>query len=84
MQRMHLIEASESHAGIEYFASEDAPSYVDLLQAPYSKALKARARWMAEQFSLMPTETLRELIESRIGRWTAEFRIDETSRGLSQ
>lgn len=84
MQRMHLIEECETEAGIEFCASEDAPSYVDLLQAPYSKALKARAKWMAEHFSALPSDALRQLIESRIGRWTSEFRVDETLLGLSQ
>lgn len=84
MQRMHLIDECETEAGIEFCASEDAPSYVDLLQAPYSNALKARAKWMAEHFSSLPNDALRQLIESRIGRWTAEFSADETLLGVSQ
>lgn len=74
MQQMHLVDVFETAEGIAFGASEDAPSYLDLLQAPYSVALKERARWMAERFASLPTEEMRALIEERIGRWTADFR----------
>ncbi|UWE17698.1 ABC-three component system middle component 2 [Herbaspirillum huttiense] len=77
MQQVHLIEVIETEDGIVFGASEDAPSYLDLLQAPYSLALKERANWMADRFAGMKTAEMRALIESRIGRWTAEFRIEE-------
>ena len=47
MQQVHLVEVFETDAGIEFCASEEAPSYLDLLQAPYSLALKQRAKWIA-------------------------------------
>ena len=78
MQQIHMVDVFETEAGIEFCASQEAPSYVDLLQAPYSRALKARARWMAERFAGMTTPQIRSLVESRIGKWTAEFRVDET------
>ena len=77
MQKVHLIDVIETEDGIEFGASEDAPSYLDLLQAPYSLALKERAKWMADRFAGMQTAEMRALIESRIGRWTAEFRVEE-------
>ncbi len=81
MQQVHLVDVFETEAGIEFCASEDAPSYLDLLQAPYSLELKRRARWIADRFAGLETAEMRALIESRIGRWTAEFRTDETSTG---
>ncbi|HBN9708930.1 TPA: hypothetical protein L3920_001796 [Pseudomonas aeruginosa] len=78
MQQVHLVEVFETEAGIEFCASEETPSYLDLLQAPYSLALKQRAKWMAGHFAGLKTAEMRTLIESRIGRWTAEFRADET------
>lgn len=84
MQHVHLVEVFETKAGIEYCASEDAPSYLDLLQAPYSAALKQRAKWMANYFAGLEAAEMRALIEGRIGRWTAEFRTDETPTGLSK
>lgn len=82
MQHVHLVEVFETEAGIEFCASEDAPSYLDLLQAPYSAALKQRAKWMANYFAGLAAAEMRALIEGRIGRWTAEFRTGETSTGL--
>jgi hypothetical protein len=77
MQQMHLIDVIETEDGIAFGASEDAPNYLDLLQAPYSLALKDRAKWMADYFAGMQTAEMRALIESRIGRWTADFRVEE-------
>lgn len=82
MQKVHLIEVFETEDGIEFCASEDAPSYVDLLQAPYSVALKQRAKWMAGHFSGMETAEMRAQIEGLIGRWTSKLGIDETSTGF--
>lgn len=84
MQQVHLIEVFETETGIEFCASEDAPSYLDLLQAPYSVALKQRAKWMADRFAGLEAAEIRALIEGRIGRWTAEFRADEMPTGLSK
>jgi hypothetical protein len=36
MQQIHMVDVFETEAGIEFCASQEAPSYVDLLQAPYS------------------------------------------------
>ncbi len=77
MQQMHLVEVFETEKGIAFGASEDVPSYLDLLQAPYSVALKERASWMAWRFAGLQTEEMRALIESRIGRWTADFRLGD-------
>jgi hypothetical protein len=81
MQEVHLIDVLETEDGITFGASEDAPSYLDLLQAPYSVALKERAQWMAKRLAGMPAEEMRALMESRIGRWSADFRFEEKSDG---
>jgi len=83
MQQMHLIEVFDTESGIQFGASEEAPSYLSLLQAPYSQALKDRARWVADRFSGMDTAQIKALIERRIGRWTAEFRTDDALNGES-
>lgn len=82
MQQVHLVDVFENEEGIAFGAGEDAPNYLDLLQAPYSVALKERARWMAGRFAGLQTEELRALIESRIGRWTADFRLDDSAARL--
>jgi hypothetical protein len=73
MQRVHLVDEMHLKAGICYVASDDAPSFVDLLQAPYFQYLKERARWVAERFGKIGEEEIKTLINDRIGRWTAEF-----------
>ena len=80
LQQVHLVDVFETET-VSFCASQEAPSYLDLLRAPYSQALKARAKWMAEQFAGMTTSEIRVLVEARIGRWTAEFRADETPTG---
>jgi hypothetical protein len=82
MQQVHLVEVFETEEGIAFGPSEDSPSYLDLLQTPYSVALKERARWMAGRFAGLQTEEMRALIESRIGRWTADFRLDDPTARL--
>jgi len=81
MQQMHLVEVFETDSGVQFGASEDAPSYLELLQAPYSQALKDRAKWVADRFSGLDAAQIRALIERRIGRWTAEFRADDMPKG---
>lgn len=82
MQQVHLVDVFETEQGIEFCASEETPSYLDLLQAPYSLALKQRAKWMADYFSGMEHSEIRALIENRIGRWTAEFQANDTPTRL--
>ena len=81
MQQLHLVDVFETEDGITFGASDEAPIYLDLLQAPYSVALKERARWMAVRFGNTPAAEMRKQIENRIGRWTADFRAEETSAG---
>jgi hypothetical protein len=82
MQRVHLVDVFDTEAGIEFCAGEDAPSYLSLLQSPYSLALKERARWIAARFAGLAASEMRTQIESRIGRWTAEFRAGDTTTGM--
>jgi hypothetical protein len=81
MQQLHLVDVFETEDGIAFGASDEAPIYLDLLQAPYSVALKERAHWMAERFANKPAAEMREQMEKRIGRWTADFRVEETFAG---
>ena len=81
MQEGHLVDIFETDEGITLGASEDAPSYLDLLQAPYSLALKDRAQWIAHKFGDMTATEMREQMQNRIGRWTADFRFEEKFDG---
>ncbi len=73
MQQVHLIDVIHGIDGISFIASDDAPSFTDLLQTGYSKQLKLRARWLAERFKSTSYEDIEQQVRDRIGRWTAEF-----------
>jgi hypothetical protein len=79
MQRVHLVDVVDGDDGISFTASEDAPSFLALLKAPYTVELKKRAAWMAARFASLSKATIRELIDEKIGRWTAEFQIPHPS-----
>jgi len=83
MQQVHLVTVVDTETGIHFCASEEAPSYLDLLQSPYSAQLKRRAEWMAKRFGGLTSAQIRELVEDKIGRWTAEFRQEETISGAA-
>jgi hypothetical protein len=77
MQQVHLVDVVETADGILFVASEDAPSYLGLLQSAYFVALKGRAQWIAQRFAGVATAEIKALIEAKIGRWTAEFRLGQ-------
>ncbi|MGL9620221.1 hypothetical protein QRQ56_19570 [Bradyrhizobium sp. U531] len=79
MQRMHLVDVVDGAEGIGFTASEDAPSFLALLKAPYTLELKKRAAWLAAHFASLSKATIRDLVDEKIGRWTAEFRIPHAS-----
>lgn len=81
MQRVHLIDVVDTDDGIFYSASEDAPTYIALLQSSYSNALKERAQWMAARFYNLATADIKSIVETRVGRWTAEFNSDTLTSG---
>lgn len=81
MQQVHLVDVFETEEGVLFAASEDAPSYLAALQSPYSRALKERAKWIARRFEGLSSAGIKDIIEAKIGRWTAEFRADESLSG---
>lgn len=81
MQRVHLVDVIDTDKGIFYSASEDAPTYISLLQSNYSCALKERAQWMATRFNNLATADIKTIVEARVGRWTAEFNSDSSASG---
>jgi hypothetical protein len=70
---MHLAEEFHDASGIQYAASEEAPAFLDMLATSYNRELRARAAWVAEQFSAMPTEEVEREISKTVGRWTSQL-----------
>ncbi len=75
MQRLHLVDAVYAETGVSYRASEDTPSFVDMLQANYNSRLKDVASWIAERFQGASSDEVEQQVGARIGRWTAEFLV---------
>jgi len=75
MHRLHLVDVQRDLDGVHFLASEDAPSFIDMLQTPYSLDLKDRAHWLARQFGAMPTSEIEIVVKERIGRLRAEFQF---------
>jgi hypothetical protein len=73
MSRLHLVDELYGSTGVLYRAGEDAPSFLDTLQADYSVRLKSVARWIGDRFRNATSEDVEAQIGVRIGRWTAEF-----------
>lgn len=76
MHQVHMVDIGDTEEGIVYCASEEAPSFLDLLQAPYTVELKRRATWLASRFSSLTGVEIRAVVQDRIGRWTAEFQSE--------
>lgn len=81
MHQIHLVDVEDTEDGIVFSASDEAPSFLDLLRAPYTVELKRRAGWMANRFAGLSTPEIKAVVEERIGRWTAEF---QAGRGTAQ
>lgn len=73
MCQMHLIDETHDGDGIRYVASDDVPSFLRLLRAPYTQALRERAHWLAEEFGHRTEAEIEALVAALVGRWTLDF-----------
>lgn len=73
MQRCHLVERQGTELGLEWRASEDAASYVELLEADYSAHLRACAEWIGQQVRSMTKPEFRAFARSALGDWSDSF-----------
>ena len=81
MCRLHLVETTACDSGIVYQARDEATAFVDSLRTPYGKALRERARWLAERIRSMSDDELSVLIERKIGLWAVEFQGEAKTQG---
>lgn len=81
MRRLHLVDIVVGEKGFLYRAGEDAYPFVELMRSPYARALKERARWLAENVCAMEAERIERLVAEKIGRWNVEFHGHEGMRG---
>ena len=73
MRRCHLLEKVADEQGFTWRASEEAASYVELLESPYSADLKTCASWLAGQVRELSKSGFKSMVVSHIGEWTESF-----------
>lgn len=81
MIRAGLAGMSAEEGGIEFWASEDAESFVNLLESDYADALHERARWVVGAFGMVNDNLLRDRMRVVSSHWSEEFEVVPTHSG---
>ncbi len=68
-----LVAIRATENGICFQAGESASGFVALLATPYAQGLKARATWLAENFSSADDDVIRDRMKAILGTWVEEF-----------
>jgi len=84
MIRAGLAGMSAEDSGIEFWASDDAESFVRLLESDYALALHDRARWVVEVFGAVDDGLLRERMRKISSHWSEEFEVAPAWEGVSR
>lgn len=79
-----LLQTKYGANGIDYSATEDSAAFLQSLDAVYVKELKRSAVWLVNSFARMSSQSLRTLVDQRIGAWGTEFLVDSEIDGLSK
>ncbi|POR42421.1 hypothetical protein CRT23_13235 [Methylobacterium sp. V23] len=82
MRRCHLVRQESGPDGIFYRASDEAASYVELLETPYSEHLKACAGWIAREVRSQTKDSFKARIREHIGDWGEAFGVAEGNTRL--
>lgn len=81
MCQMHLVDERHDEDGIRFVASDDAPSFLRLMQAPYSQSLKQRADWIADRFRTMTEGEVETFVTGLVDRWRRDAGPDDVFGG---
>jgi hypothetical protein len=73
MRRCHLVEQDSSEDGLVWRASEDAASYVELLETDYSTHLRRCAAWLGEQVRDRTKVGFQIFARAELGVWSEAF-----------
>jgi hypothetical protein len=77
MRRCHLVRQESGPDGIFYRASDEAASYVELLETPYSEHLKACASWIAREVRAHDKDAFKARVRDYIGDWSEAFGVSD-------
>ncbi len=73
MRKCHLVDKIADDNGFAWRASEEASSYVDLLECDYFDELKVCAHWIAEEVAARSKMGFKKLVAEHIGEWNENF-----------
>ena len=73
MRRCHLVEQESVDEGLIWRASDDAASYVELLESAYSTRLKACAAWLGQEVRRRTKAGFKDFVRRELGDWTEAF-----------
>jgi hypothetical protein len=73
MRRCHLVEQDSVEDGLVWRASDDAASYVELLETTYSTRLKVCAAWLGQEVRVRTKAGFKAFVRQELGDWNEEF-----------
>ena len=73
MRRCHLVEQDGVEDGLLWRASDDAASYVELLETAYSTHLKACAAWLGQEVRARTKAGFKSFVRREFGDWSEAF-----------
>lgn len=73
MVRAELAHAGVGDGGIEFWASESADAFTNLLETEYAGLLHSRAAWAIAHYDSLDEDSLRSALSSIATHWSEEF-----------
>lgn len=73
MIRAGLVSIEIDESGIQFRATDEGPSFVDILSSDYAITLRSRAAWVIEHFQDLTESSLREQMREIFEGWAEEF-----------
>lgn len=70
MCQMQLVDETHDEHGIRYQASDGVPSFLRPMRAPYTLALRERAKWLADELRDRTEAEIEDLANALVSRWT--------------
>ncbi len=77
-----LVSKIADSTGFSYIASDNASVFLDALKSEYAEVIRDRAAWALEKAGALTDSEVALLIEETIGKWKAEFVIEEVEDSL--
>ncbi len=82
MFKKELIQKRFNKKGITYGASELTGPFLDHLSSNYAKEIRQKALWVISTFEGHSDYALSRFMESNLGKWGAEFKLESLIREL--